>query len=229
MSKMLRNVAAGLLAGWLCTPANAATVSFNGNGNFSALSNCFGCFLFNGGNNLNMSGFNASTMAITDISGSASPNANDVTIGQISWVNRASFFTDRNFDVKYTFTLTLDSPYDSASPHSQAFSLNIRQPTNPLDDKVFSLNDSVLASMGPFTVNGLTVSDIHFRLRDNDPGSYNGSTWINKEGATSTLYITADFASAVPEPSTWAMMILGFAGVGFMAYRRKSKPACLAA
>jgi hypothetical protein len=27
----------------------------------------------------------------------------------------------------------------------------------------------------------------------------------------------------VPEPSTWAMMILGFAGVGFMAYRRKSK------
>ena len=29
---------------------------------------------------------------------------------------------------------------------------------------------------------------------------------------------------AVPEPSTWAMMILGFAGIGFMAYRRQSKP-----
>lgn len=28
--------------------------------------------------------------------------------------------------------------------------------------------------------------------------------------------------AAVPEASTWAMMILGFAGVGFMAYRRKS-------
>jgi hypothetical protein len=28
---------------------------------------------------------------------------------------------------------------------------------------------------------------------------------------------------AVPEPSTWAMMILGFVGVGFMAYRRKDK------
>ena len=28
--------------------------------------------------------------------------------------------------------------------------------------------------------------------------------------------------SAVPEPATWAMMILGFLGVGFMAYRRKS-------
>ena len=27
--------------------------------------------------------------------------------------------------------------------------------------------------------------------------------------------------AAVPEPSTWAMMILGFATVGFVAYRRK--------
>lgn len=35
--------------------------------------------------------------------------------------------------------------------------------------------------------------------------------------------------ASVPEPSTWAMMILGFAGVGFMAYRRKSKPALMAA
>jgi hypothetical protein len=36
-------------------------------------------------------------------------------------------------------------------------------------------------------------------------------------------------SSAVPEPSAWAMLLLGFAGVGFMAYRRKSKPALLAA
>jgi hypothetical protein len=28
-------------------------------------------------------------------------------------------------------------------------------------------------------------------------------------------------ASAVPEPATWAMMTLGFAGVGWMAYRRR--------
>jgi hypothetical protein len=35
--------------------------------------------------------------------------------------------------------------------------------------------------------------------------------------------------SAVPEPSTWAMMMLGFCGLGFMAYRRKTKPTLLAA
>jgi hypothetical protein len=30
-------------------------------------------------------------------------------------------------------------------------------------------------------------------------------------------------ASAVPEPATWAMLLLGFAGVGFMAYRRRNQ------
>jgi hypothetical protein len=35
--------------------------------------------------------------------------------------------------------------------------------------------------------------------------------------------------SSVPEPSTWAMMILGFAGIGFMTYRRKAKPALMVA
>jgi hypothetical protein len=34
---------------------------------------------------------------------------------------------------------------------------------------------------------------------------------------------------AVPEPSTWAMLLLGFASIGFIAYRRKSKPALMAA
>ena len=29
--------------------------------------------------------------------------------------------------------------------------------------------------------------------------------------------------AAVPEPTTWAMMVIGFAGVGFMAYRRKGQ------
>jgi hypothetical protein len=31
------------------------------------------------------------------------------------------------------------------------------------------------------------------------------------------------FSSAVPEASSWAMMILGFCGLGFLAHRRKNK------
>jgi hypothetical protein len=37
--------------------------------------------------------------------------------------------------------------------------------------------------------------------------------------------VGATVTSSVPEPSTWAMMILGFAGVGFMAYRRRNQTA----
>ena len=48
-----------------------------------------------------------------------------------------------------------------------------------------------------------------------DDGSGTGGVTILSE----TYFPTA----AVPEPSTWAMMILGFAGIGFMAYRRKTK------
>lgn len=35
--------------------------------------------------------------------------------------------------------------------------------------------------------------------------------------------------SAIPEPSAWAMLILGFCGLGLMAYRRKAKLALIAA
>jgi hypothetical protein len=40
-----------------------------------------------------------------------------------------------------------------------------------------------------------------------------------------------DFAvgGAVPEPSTWAMMLLGFAGLGYAGYRTSQKAASIAA
>jgi outer membrane lipase/esterase len=34
------------------------------------------------------------------------------------------------------------------------------------------------------------------------------------------LLVAEDPRSAVPEPSTWAMMLLGFAGLGFFGYRK---------
>jgi hypothetical protein len=50
------------------------------------------------------------------------------------------------------------------------------------------------------------------------------STLISLVGNSGGEYIGLDnvAVSAVPEPSTWSMMILGFLGVGFLAYRRKN-------
>jgi hypothetical protein len=42
------------------------------------------------------------------------------------------------------------------------------------------------------------------------------------------LTVSSSVVDAVPEPSTWAMMILGFAGIGAMTYRRR-KSAMIAA
>jgi outer membrane lipase/esterase len=56
--------------------------------------------------------------------------------------------------------------------------------------------------------------------------------WDGIHPTTAAHMIIADSflsVAAVPEPSTWAMMILGFAGVGFMAYRRSRKGLALAA
>jgi len=49
-----------------------------------------------------------------------------------------------------------------------------------------------------------------------------GSVHIDRfSGSMDSLKV--EVAGAVPEPSTWAMMILGLAGVGFMGYRRSRK------
>jgi PEP-CTERM motif len=53
-----------------------------------------------------------------------------------------------------------------------------------------------------------------------------GLTWVtihSDEGFDSFKQFEINISAAVPEPSTWAMMVLGFAGVGFMAYRRTRK------
>jgi hypothetical protein len=50
-----------------------------------------------------------------------------------------------------------------------------------------------------------------------------------ESGLVEFATVSNDVVAGVPEPSTWAMMILGFFGVGFMAYRRKSNLAMLEA
>jgi hypothetical protein len=56
------------------------------------------------------------------------------------------------------------------------------------------------------------------------------STLITLAGASGQSYIGVDNVAVVettggvPEPSTWAMILLGFAGVGYMGYRRAKQP-----
>jgi hypothetical protein len=252
MKNALKIAAAGLLATVLVSQANAATVSFTGDGVFSDLITnpnlpgaCTGspkCSITNtntttkkgvvtpGTSTLGMSGVNnqglPSTITATDVIGNNVALGNDIKIGQLTWVNRATSGTDQNFDVEYAFTLSLTNP--SNAVFTQTFDLDVKQFTNSAGDEVFSLTQFPTAS---YTVGGYTISDISFDLQAGGGASYNGTNWLNpdpsgrQESNTSVMYITADIAAAVPEPSTWAMMIFGFFGVGFMAYRRNARPA----
>ena len=62
-----------------------------------------------------------------------------------------------------------------------------------------------------------------------DPdGSYSDRIVLdnNGPGGIAEIWFASD-PGMIPEPSTWAMMLLGFAGLGFAGYRAR-KPAALA-
>jgi hypothetical protein len=72
--------------------------------------------------------------------------------------------------------------------------------------------------------NDLTIGDITANLY-NSQKIYFATDIADVNGATGSVGATQNppLTNSIPEPSTWAMMILGFFGIGFMAYRRKSK------
>jgi PEP-CTERM motif-containing protein len=70
-----------------------------------------------------------------------------------------------------------------------------------------------------YTVLGITTANFNA----NSLGYFFAADLIRlSNGATGSVAAGA-LTAAVPEPSTWAMMILGFFGIGFLAYRRKNQ------
>ena len=67
------------------------------------------------------------------------------------------------------------------------------------------------------------TSPFIYHVTTSDGGSSDFSAFgASGNLSVATLVVSLDPPTpAVPEPSTWAMMILGFGGLGFMAYRRR--------
>jgi len=65
-------------------------------------------------------------------------------------------------------------------------------------------------------------SDVSFTSDFSTGGAFNGFQ-VSGTGSAS-----ANAVGAVPEPSTWAMMIFGIIGIGFMAYRRNQNQSKMA-
>jgi hypothetical protein len=92
---------------------------------------------------------------------------------------------------------------------SFAISQQIMVSTNvayEVQESVFALAQSTYQTSGTSTIDPV----ISFA-----PG-------VDTTGLTFEFSDNVGNVAAVPEPSTWALMMLGFAGIGFTAYRRKS-------
>jgi hypothetical protein len=75
------------------------------------------------------------------------------------------------------------------------------------------------------------TSEFSYNIKLVAPFQNNGTFHIGGDTISLTpITVTltdGDTVAAVPEPSTWAMMILGFAGIGAMTYRRRKQGSAL--
>jgi hypothetical protein len=107
------------------------------------------------------------------------------------------------------------SGYDGGST---SFSLDLF--SGPQSSSLFPLPLSSY-SYGTFRASQLLVNFVY------DQGYLDSLVAVDEVGDFAFTGHVTDSSSttipAAPEPSSWFMLILGFAGIGFMAYRRKNK------
>ena len=99
-------------------------------------------------------------------------------------------------------------------------SLGISGPNTPL--AVAEITGATFTLTEQFLANGQPFLPFYDSAHSFAQGA--AQTAINGE-----FYYTSPVSQVggVPEPTTWAMMLLGFAGIGFMAYRRRNQSTAL--
>ncbi len=123
-------------------------------------------------------------------------------------VNNFALGFGQNLNKLSNFDPDLSSFNWSTNDQDYTFQTNTRYDIVLTTEVVSSAHRSGTASLSAFV-------DPTFTIDAPDPDLFQ---IVFSEDITNS----PDVTNAVPEPSTWAMMLLGFAGVGFMAYRRKS-------
>jgi hypothetical protein len=116
------------------------------------------------------------------------------------------------------FSLTL-TVFNATGTVSQSFTTAVGQTLNQVGGGVggsgivFALDAPQQAILDAFLLNNLGTE------------VFAVSASLNNASGGLDVIQAGKLTAAVPEPSTWAMLLLGFAGVGFMAYRRKTQGA----
>lgn len=87
---------------------------------------------------------------------------------------------------------------------------------------IFGLNSKIVADPSAYGFTNVTDA-CGAAINHCDPSTALYWDGIHPTAFAHNVIAEAFVATAVPEASTWALMLLGFAGVGFMAYRRRER------
>jgi hypothetical protein len=166
------------------------------------------------------------------------PAITQLTTGnQLNWWNPALFTSSGVFTTNASgaYDQHLFTPNGTGLNNNSAFQTAILTTNNLLanttysitysgDDDVFLAvgNNVISQDGGVHAIGQLNTVSFNTGAADNQLEIF----FADRYNVESELQFTV---SAVPEPSTWAMMILGFAGVGFMTYRKRKNGIALSA
>jgi hypothetical protein len=139
-------------------------------------------------------------LQIADITNFTSPNLTYANLAAFGAATMSSAGTAVQTFIQLTTNYQSTGPVAGSVVHDDGASLYVN------NVNIFSSPGLTAAMTSPFVLPG----------GNNQIELY----YVEANGSPSILNV-----SAVPEPATWAMMILGFIGVGFMSYRRKAKGA----
>jgi hypothetical protein len=124
---------------------------------------------------------------------------------QIAWQLQSGFgFTGNVFNINdltaTSVTISVEDQLANTPTFTQTFALNL---TGQNFFNIVSINGEMITKVSLLANTGGLFQDIR----------------QDRIGGVGPL------TAAIPEASTWAMMILGFAGIGFLAYRRRNTSA----
>ena len=140
-----------------------------------------------------------------------------------------------------TFTASLFSTTPWTSGQLDSYLGISASPTNPIGAYLpsaqtfqpsatgFFVYDAVIGTVTLPSNSGASNTDLLTLNKGIPQGSYvvafinEGDSGIQATANSGAIFETGRLA-ATPEPSTWAMLVLGFAGLGFAAYRRAKTP-----
>jgi PEP-CTERM motif-containing protein len=147
-------------------------------------------------------------------------------------------------DIPENTTMLIGHTLTNREPSSYLFGnftgLAFAQTNNDLDDKVTNVTIAANMCSGAFVLSGnsctfafrITTADTS-GVNDRDVGQWAVTAQVQAQWfditinnfRTDTFNIndTVNVTDPVPEPSTWAMMLIGFAGLGFAAHWRRRK------